>query len=535
MGDRDGWSSPECTWHSLTVNPGYSTNYCICHGLLVPRPLSFTKMPQLTATIFISCAIIGLFVLDRDREARTSKALWIPFIYLLIIGSRAVSSWFGSTPPDALYGDGVYSSPLDQAVSLGLLAAGLIVLIARRRKVGLLVRRNGAIALFYSYAALSILWSDLPYFTFKHWIKAVEDVVMVLIVCTDHDPVMAMKRLLTRAGFILIPLSLLFCKYYPDLGRGFDKDWNTVYNGVADTKNKLGLICMISCLASLWCFVGAYRERKSPARTRRLLAHSILMAFVIVQLGMAHSATASVCLVLSAAVMAVVHRSPATNAGRVHLAVAVVLCCSLVPLFIAPSLVESVGRDATFSGRTLIWSILPRFVGNPWLGAGYESFLSGSRLVQLKAIIDQTFQEAHNGYLEVWLNLGWIGVLLFALFVIAGYRNAVAAYRRDPAIGSLRLAFFVAVLIEGLTEAPFRMMTPTWFLLLWSSIDDSMLVRLRAGHEGQAHSSGVRGWSSRSATQEGQNTIESKIRTSVSVPSDFREMNEIEPSRISRR
>ena len=472
-------------------------------------------MSQLTATILISFAIIALFVLDRDGEARTSKALWIPFIYLLIIGSRAVSSWFGSTaPPDALYGDGIYSSPVDQAVSLGLLAVGLIVLIARRRKSGSLLRRNGAIMLFYSYAALSILWSDLPYFTFKHWIKAVEDLVMVLIVWTDDDPVMAIRLLLTRAGFILIPLSLLFCKYYPILGRGFDKSWNTVYNGVADTKNSLGIICLISGLASLWCFLGTYRERKSPARPRRLLAYGVLLGFVIVQLGMAHCATASVCLVLSAAVMAVIRRSPAENSARVHLVVAAALCCALVPLFIDPSLAESVGRDATFSGRTEIWHILPGFVRNPWLGVGYETFLSGPRLVQLKAIIDKTFQEAHNGYLEVWLNLGWIGVSLFAVLVITGYRNAVAAFRRDATIGSLRLAFFVAVLIEGLTEAPFRMMSPTWFLLLWAMTDNSMAVRSGSRSERQGDS-GVGGRFGRSTAQ--KNTIESEIRTPVSV------------------
>ncbi len=368
--------------------------------------------------------------------------------------------------------------------------------------------------LFYFYAALSILWADLPYFTFKHWIKAVEDVVMVLVIWTDRDPVMAIRRLLTRAGFILIPVSLLFCKYYPDLGRGFDKDWNTIYNGVADTKNKLGIICLIAGLTALWCFLGTRRERKSPVRTRRLLAYGILLGLVIVQFEMAHSATASVCLILSGAVMLAIQRPRGTSAARVHFTVAAALCCALVPLFIAPSLVENLGRDATFSGRTVIWHVLPSFVRNPWLGAGYESFLSGPRLVQLKAIIDKTFQEAHNGYLEIWLNLGWIGVSLFALFVITCYRNAVAAFHRDPAIGSLRLAFFVAVLIEGLTEAPFRMMTPTWCLLLWSSIDDSKLVRFRAPHEGHARSLHARRESARPAAED-ESTTESEISSSA--------------------
>jgi O-antigen ligase len=206
--------------------------------------------------------------------------------------------------------------------------------------------------------------------------------------------------------------------------------------------------------------------------------------------------------------MLAICRPPSAKTARVHFAVLAALCCAVVPLFVAPNLVKDVGRDPTFSGRTAIWHILPSFVRNPWLGAGYESFLSGPRLVQLKAIIDKTFQEAHNGYLEVWLNLGWIGVLLFAVLVIAGYRNAVAAFRQDTAIGSLRLAFLVAVLIEGLSEAPFRMTTPTWFLLLWAMIDNSTVVRLSLQREQQGRSPDASAWFEQSATQKSEKTLD---------------------------
>jgi exopolysaccharide production protein ExoQ len=490
-------------------------------------------MSQLFATIVAIIGIIALFVLDKDREVRTSRALWIPSIYLLIICSRPISSWFGVRPPDAaMFGDGIYSSPIDQFVSLVLLALALMTLIARRRKVRLLLRQSGPIVLFYSYAGLSMLWSDLPFFTFKHWTKAVEDVAMVLIVWTDPDPVMAMKRLLTRAGFILIPLSLLFCKYYPDLGRGFNKDWETLYNGVADTKNSLGVICEIFGLASLWCFLAAYGKRKSTVRNQHLLAHSILFGVVVVLLGMSHSMTASVCLTLTGILMVVTRRLSRANVARAHIAVAATLCCAIFPLFVAPSLVQSFGRDTTFSGRTVIWHVLIESVRYPWLGAGYETFLSGPRLVQLKAIIDKTFQEAHNGYLEVWLNLGWIGESLFAFLVISGYRNAIAAFRRDSHVGSLRLAFFVAVLIEGLTEAPFRMNAPTWFLLLWAMTADSMAVQINSGRKPQGRALDTRGWYGRSAMEEGDHTNESEIP--IAASRSLIEMNEAKPLELSR-
>jgi hypothetical protein len=50
--------------------------------------------------------------------------------------------------------------------------------------------------------------------------------------------------------------------------------------------------------------------------------------------------------------------------------------------------------------------------------------------------------------------------------LITGYQKVVAALRRDPAVGSLSLAFFLAVVIDGLTEAAFRMTTLSWFFFI---------------------------------------------------------------------
>lgn len=493
-------------------------------------------MSQLIATVVCILGIAGLFVLDRDRERRTSRMLWVPFLYLLIIGSRSVSSWMGIVPPpDELYGDAIYSSPIDEAVILVLLALGLMTLIARRRKIGPVLKRSLPVLLFYCYGAFSVIWSDTPFFTFKHWTKAVVDLVMALIVLTDMDPVTAIKRILTGAGFILIPLSLLFSKYYPALGRQFDKSWETIYCGVANTKNWLGVDCMIFGLTSLWCLLEAWGERKSPSRTRRLIAHIAILGMIAVLLKMGYSATASASLVLASGVLvAVFRRKRNMRTAKVHLAVAVALGCALLPLFVLPSLVKDVGKDTTFSGRTVIWHILPRFVDNPWLGAGYETFLSGPRMVQLKAIIDKTFQEAHNGYLEVWLNLGWIGVLLFAFVVVSGYRTAVAAYGRDPVIGSLRMAFFVAVLIEGLTEAPFRMMTPTWFILLWAITDPSIVRSLNPRLDRQKSSMRTKAWFGQPAPKQAVWANSSLIRDSAPTRSEFTEIAEAEQHELSR-
>jgi len=126
-------------------------------------------------------------------------------------------------------------------------------------------------------------------------------------------------------------------------------------------------------------------------------------------------------------------------------------------------------------------------------------------------------------------------VLLFAFVVVSGYRKAVAAYGRDPTIGSLRIAFFVAVLIEGLTEAPFRMMTPTWFLLLWAMIDNSMARNLNPRRERQKRSLPVKAWFGTPAMKKAVYANSSLIRDSASTRSGFNEIDEAELPQLSRR
>jgi O-antigen ligase len=74
--------------------------------------------------------------------------------------------------------------------------------------------------------------------------------------------------------------------------------------------------------------------------------------------------------------------------------------------------------------------------------------------------------EAHNGYVEVYLNLGSVGVGLIVVNLISGYRGSVAAFRRDPAFGSLMLAYVAAAAIYSITEAGFRMLDPIWIFFL---------------------------------------------------------------------
>jgi len=156
----------------------------------------------------------------------------------------------------------------------------------------------------------------------------------------------------------------------------------------------------------------------------------------------------------------------------VHLYIAAVVSLALFALFFnsGGGLLGTVGRDSTLTGRTDIWKLVLSMAGNPWVGTGFESFWLGDRLEKTWNVYRFHLQEAHNGYLDLYLNLGWIGILLLAFLLVTGYRSAVAAFRRDPNSGSLRLAYLLTAVTYNLTESAFKTQNPVWIFFLLAII-----------------------------------------------------------------
>jgi exopolysaccharide production protein ExoQ len=128
---------------------------------------------------------------------------------------------------------------------------------------------------------------------------------------------------------------------------------------------------------------------------------------------------------------------------------------------------------------------------NSIVGAGFESFWISPCVRNVwRGLVGwwhpEALNEAHDGYIEVYLNLGWIGVCLISLILISGYRRAVAAFRLNPSVGGLMLAYITAAAVYSITEAGFRMLDPIWIFLLLAVVGASGVVAgLFAGEEGQ--------------------------------------------------
>ncbi len=437
-------------------------------------------MPSQVATLVFALGIAGLFLLDREPKVKTSKALWLPVIWIWIVGSRPVSEWLGGGSGSVTAAQLAEGSPLDAAVFAALLGAGLVVLAMRKRRTVACLKASWPIVIYFAFCLLSLFWSDFASVAFKRWTKALGDLVMVIIVVTDPQPGAALRRLFARTGFILMPVSVLLIKYYGDLGRGFDAWGGLSITGVTTNKNLLGVIVLVLALGASWRVLSLWRDKDQPDRRRHLMAQGTLLAICVALFVMTHSATSGSCFMLGTALMVatglpVIGRRPAA----VHKLVGTVVLLGALAMISGAEaeVVHAMGRKTDFTGRTAIWATVIPMAPNPIIGAGYESFWLGPRLEKVwRAFPVFLPNEAHNGYIEIYLELGVVGLCLIALILLHGYWCAVATFRRDPSMGGLALAYVVVSSIYSVTEAGFRLLDPIWIFLLLAVVSAARIA-----------------------------------------------------------
>ncbi len=443
-------------------------------------------MPTQIAFLLCTIGVLILFHLNRDNSVRTSRALWVSVIWFGLIGSRPVSMWFGITAPDSYAASSNQDgSPFDAAIFGVLLAIGVIVLIARFKKTRPYLRVMAPIIIYFLYGLISVTWSPVPLSSMKRWIKDVGDVVMVLIIVTDGQPLAALRRLFSRVGFILFPFSLALI-HYSELGRAWDNDGNIYFVGVTTNKNMFGLILFVISLGVLWNFRWLLMNRREPNRNRRLVAQGILLLLGLLLLSMAHSSTSLACFLLGSVLLLATHlRAIKTRPSKVHMLGIGVFVLGALAMFFggAGSVASALGRDSSFSGRTDIWASLFPAVSNPIIGTGFDSFWNSPNVLvfqrNLKALgfyHPERLNEAHDGYLEVYLNLGWIGVGLLFTILITGYMRACKAFSKNGEVGGLMLAYISTCMIYSITEAGFRTLSACWIFILLAFICASGIV-----------------------------------------------------------
>ena len=431
-------------------------------------------LPPSIASCLTVAFIIFLFRRDIRERPDVSGGLWLPLLWLTLGCSRPVSEWLNIFGLPVSGGASVEEgSPLDACFYFALIIVGFCVLAKRQVRLLEIISNNGWLIVFLLYCFISIVWSDFPFIAFKRWLKILGHPIMALIVLTEPDPKEALVRLMKRCAYIVVPVSILWSKYYPELGRGFSPWGGPESRGIATGKNFLGADCLILGYFFFWYLLQTWRTERSTWRRRELWLIAGFLIGIWWLFSQAHSATSLTSLVIGGLVVVFVGiRSVNKNLiGTYLLAALVLLAIAELAFGISGHMSESLGRGSKLSGRTELWTALLGMHTNPILGTGFESFWLGERPRQLEGIFYFIPNEAHNGYLETYLTLGVVGLLLLIGLFVATFWKIRAELFRNFEMGRYRLGLLAALIIYNWTEAAFKTLNPLWFIFYLIAMD----------------------------------------------------------------
>lgn len=435
--------------------------------------------PQLALLLCI-LFILYLFLKDYKRLSNISYANWLPLIWIIICGSRPVSLWLNMGVSIDSVDDYLEGSPIDRAVFLIIIVISLIILFNRNIYWSQLLQKNKWIFLLFLYGGISIIWSDFPMVSFKRWAKGTGNILMVLIILTDDKPVEAVKMVIKRSAYVLIPLSVLVIKYYPDLGRTYNPwTWEVAYTGVTTNKNSLGYVCLVSGFFFVGELIATWQKRSKSIDKRGIFITLLFLLMISWLFKVANSETSLIALIIGTCIFAGLNLGfMKRNIRRIELYVFIILLCILPVLllgysFFFSSVVGATGHSETFLGRTQLWNELLHVNINEFIGTGFESFWLGGRAARLWEKYWWHPTQAHNGYLETYLNLGYIGVVLLLGVIYSSYRNICKVMAFDFDYGRFRMGFLIIVVVYNITEAAFKGIHLMWFIFFLISIEYS--------------------------------------------------------------
>jgi exopolysaccharide production protein ExoQ len=369
-----------------------------------------------------------------------------------------------------------------------LLVLGLYVLGSRAERTKSILARNKWLLALFLYMTLSIIWSNFPAISFRRCFRSMGTLVIVLVALTEQDPVGAVQALLRRLYMVHIPLSLLTIKYFRHIGVAYG--WSgeeEMWTGLTTHKNNLGQVAMSSGLFFSWQVVRNWTRKKL---TLDLLLLGLTF-WVLRGSKNSHSSTAILGYIVGLSVLFGLQliKRKAAHSKRIILSGAITLALLAPFVYVATDafdttpadlVLTATGRDATLTDRTYLWAdVLENAKKSPVIGVGFGAFWVGHLGYAMypfpnwsRVTPEWRPKQGHNGYLDVYVDLGVIGVALVVLVIGSAFAGALSDLQNEFELGRLRLMLLSSIVMNNVTESSLLKGTHSlWFLFLLVAIN----------------------------------------------------------------
>lgn len=359
-------------------------------------------------------------------------------IALLLFSSHAMDILFFSRPVQ-FTGDGVVLS-----MQLAFYAVAGIIFLLHAADVRQGIVRVPWLVVLVLFALCSTVWSQDPGLTLRRSAVLAATLLYGIYFGSRFD-LKSQIGVLAQISLIVLLLSAVVAIGLPQYG--LDADNGGHWSGLFGQRNPLARMSVLSFFVFL-----VWRPSWRPLR---YLAVCIALAV----LGMTHSATGVVVIVAILGLQQLFRIIRLAPTARVAVACFAIIIVGAIALSLAKDSswwFGILGRDSTLSGRTDLWREVAAAIGKrPMLGYGFAAFWPVP-LGAVGPILDQFdwASHSHNGLLDLWLDLGLGGVLIFLIGYACTVRDAIVTYRSIAGIEGLwPLTYLAFMFLYNITES----------------------------------------------------------------------------------
>lgn len=361
------------------------------------------------------------------------------------------------------------SNPMKLATSILIYLVAASILLLEQDSVVRLVRSSPIILVVIALPLMSVLWSVDPMTSLKRSLAHALTVLFCIYIVCRLSPQQFFERLLV-VMFIGAAACFLYTATFPSQAITQGEVNRGAWAGIYLHKNDLGRMSSIAILLT-----ASFRPSTRLLRAIRWLT---LGGFVIL-LVMSESKTNAVVAagglgLLPVFAIAQKHKL----ATWVRLLILIVAAAILIFMATVGGqlILQSLGRDDSFSGRETIWRGVNAVVLENYfpLGAGYGAFFTERGAVQEMGVFLQHWimavpTHAHSGYWQTWADMAVPGVSALAVLILTAAWRLFGRLLFDTNRGNWRtftLMLFLFVVACFSETLAFKHSEVSWVLLM---------------------------------------------------------------------
>lgn len=352
------------------------------------------------------------------------------------------------------------SNIINQIVYVFLFISSLLLIIQNPTNTFNFIRKEKYLAIFVIICLSSAIWSAYGFLSIKRSFQLLTCYLALInaVLFAPYRSIISVIKVVL-SSYVVITIFVGF--FVP---QAIDADFGT-WKGLAYNKNGLGQTGLMIFVLSL-LFYG-----KDQGKFSRMFAYliSFLSAIIIFLAGSSTNIVGLGMVLLLLFIFSIEKIFKPSGTGRYITLIIIFFasCLTIILSLFAADIIALVpgifGKDLSFTGRSDVWVYLwPEVEKNLWFGYGYSTYwvMGTSVLDRFQYYIGFKVNQAHNGYLEIMLQLGVFGFSLFLLFIVSFIKRAVRVDYK-PAIIAL-----VSVLVLNFTEGTiFQARGPTTLVI----------------------------------------------------------------------